>query len=271
MDESLESRADRLEPRIGRWGNEPPSPADSATIRDLLADWRRLRAENETVAEHIGSYLKETPQTLGEAVGHLLADRDVALLEVERLRAAVAENAPLALAQDVQDLLEALGLSIRARPVSPHQVVQEEVLPAVRALRAAVAQKDEALRVGKDALIAQQDTGGMFGIVNVLEQLAVARRSDGTGLVTVPQEQWELYHAAKRLGDAYANEYEWWAELEIARTQPDLDAERVGDLYANAHAAKALRRKAGKAYRALRFAARSAGAAAQEPEEGDAP
>lgn len=39
---------------------------------------------------------------------------------------------------DVQALLEALGISIHARPISPHQVVIQEVLPAIRNLRASV-------------------------------------------------------------------------------------------------------------------------------------
>lgn len=39
---------------------------------------------------------------------------------------------------DVHDLLEALDLGTHARPVSPHMVVQEEVLPEVRRLREAV-------------------------------------------------------------------------------------------------------------------------------------
>lgn len=36
---------------------------------------------------------------------------------------------------DVRDLLEALGLGTHARPESPHDVVQNEVIPAIKALR----------------------------------------------------------------------------------------------------------------------------------------
>lgn len=41
---------------------------------------------------------------------------------------------PSVLQHDVRDLLQALGLGTHARPVSPHQVVQTEVLPAIRRL-----------------------------------------------------------------------------------------------------------------------------------------
>lgn len=37
---------------------------------------------------------------------------------------------------DMTDLMTALGISTNARPVSPHEVMQNEIIPAVRALRA---------------------------------------------------------------------------------------------------------------------------------------
>lgn len=36
---------------------------------------------------------------------------------------------------DVRDLLLALGLGDHARPISPHRIVQDEILPAINALR----------------------------------------------------------------------------------------------------------------------------------------
>lgn len=40
-----------------------------------------------------------------------------------------------AIQNDVAELLRTLGLSDHARPVSPHAVVQDEILPAIRRLR----------------------------------------------------------------------------------------------------------------------------------------
>ena len=40
---------------------------------------------------------------------------------------------------DLRAILDALGISTHARPYSPHEVVQREVLPAITALRAKVA------------------------------------------------------------------------------------------------------------------------------------
>lgn len=42
---------------------------------------------------------------------------------------------PAAFQDDVRDLLLALGLSDHARPVSAHNVVQDEIIPAIRRLR----------------------------------------------------------------------------------------------------------------------------------------
>lgn len=36
---------------------------------------------------------------------------------------------------DMIELMEALGISTHARPVSPHRVMQDEILPAVREMR----------------------------------------------------------------------------------------------------------------------------------------
>lgn len=42
--------------------------------------------------------------------------------------------------QDVVDMLNALGLGDHARPISMHQIVQTEILPAIRMLRGIAAE-----------------------------------------------------------------------------------------------------------------------------------
>jgi hypothetical protein len=37
--------------------------------------------------------------------------------------------------EDVRDLLEALGLGTHARPKSPHEVIQDEIIPAIESLK----------------------------------------------------------------------------------------------------------------------------------------
>lgn len=51
-----------------------------------------------------------------------------------------------ALQEDVGDLLAALGLGTHARPMSPHQVVQREILPAIDSLRGQLAAFEQELR-----------------------------------------------------------------------------------------------------------------------------
>lgn len=48
--------------------------------------------------------------------------------------------------EDVRDVLEALGLGTHARPMSPHQVMMREVIPAVENLRGQLAALEQALR-----------------------------------------------------------------------------------------------------------------------------
>ncbi|MDX1390552.1 MAG: hypothetical protein R3344_15290, partial [Acidobacteriota bacterium] len=52
---------------------------------------------------------------------------------------------------DVRDLLRALGISDHARPISPHEVVQTEVLPAIRAALDRV----RALKAERERLVAR--------------------------------------------------------------------------------------------------------------------
>lgn len=46
---------------------------------------------------------------------------------------------------DLREIMDALGLSTHARPYSPHEVVQREVLPAIKTLRDLVRRQAAAL------------------------------------------------------------------------------------------------------------------------------
>lgn len=67
-----------------------------------------------------------------------LLKANLEIYELKRVLARLHEsngNQATVFQDDVCDLLLALGLSDRARSVSPHRVLQEEVLPAIRSMR----------------------------------------------------------------------------------------------------------------------------------------
>jgi hypothetical protein len=51
---------------------------------------------------------------------------------VQRLQRRLRENEPGALQDDLRELMEVLGIPTHARPMSPHRVMQEEVIPAAQ-------------------------------------------------------------------------------------------------------------------------------------------
>lgn len=62
--------------------------------------------------------------------------------DYDRFRAAEVRSERQLAHSDLVDILNALGLGLHARPLSPHEVVQLEVLPAIGRLRSG-GDKDE--------------------------------------------------------------------------------------------------------------------------------
>ncbi len=94
----------------------------------------------ETAVGKLEARLKDAEKRAADAAG-AAAECSGDRIELLNLRSDVRSlNARLAHAEsvlqdDVRALLLALGLSDHARPVSPHRVIVDEVLPAIRALR----------------------------------------------------------------------------------------------------------------------------------------
>lgn len=81
-----------------------------------------------------------TGATVDTALANLVAEmeesRTKLLVRTNASNAAVSTSTE-GIIEDLGEILEALGLGNHARPISPHQVVQDEILPAIRRLVAA--------------------------------------------------------------------------------------------------------------------------------------
>jgi len=84
----------------------------ATTVLDPIAD--------DLILTGIRTYL--------EYLGYSQVDA-LKILKVEKLSSEVMQD-------DILDILRALNLGDYARPVSPHQVVQDEIIPTIRRLNA---------------------------------------------------------------------------------------------------------------------------------------
>lgn len=104
----------------------------SATLEDLC---QLMHDTYETAAVKHGWHTNARSRVSWSAVPaeNKAAMRDAVAVVVEAVREDErSQHSPEAMQSDLKLIMEALGISIHARPYSPHEVVQQEILPKIR-------------------------------------------------------------------------------------------------------------------------------------------
>lgn len=131
------------------------------------------------------------------------------VLEIRKPMSSASER----MQDDVRALMEALGIPTHARDASPHEVIRNEVLPAVRALRNRTIEECADVAVGAlDSHIAEE--------IRALKHVQPAARQSSSKLVKARQSLSERLRAAVCSDDCEDDECKAFREAAALVEQP---------------------------------------------------
>lgn len=131
------------------------------TMTDSYSYGKDLQRRRRNADTEYEDRLKATIQSQAETIERLKAE------------AASAGRSMCVMQDDLSALLRALGIPDCARPASPHRVMEDEALPAVRLLTARIAELEAAVAAGDQFLDRAALEGQLSALKTAARELAM--------------------------------------------------------------------------------------------------